>query len=117
VLGLASAKNVGAFAPYGACSAALAQYAHRAAEHEADRMQFGRPTATYKAVKHHCANKAVATELAKRVPISLGDETALVRRVEVTEASEGRDYTATVRAPSFLARSKAFMSGSSLVTI
>jgi len=51
------------------------------------------------------------------VPISLGDETALIRRVEVTEASEGRDYTGMVRAPSFLARSKAFMSGSSLVTI
>ncbi|MDO8389772.1 MAG: acyl-CoA dehydrogenase [Actinomycetota bacterium] len=35
-----------------------------AAEYAKVRIQFGRPIATYQAVKHHCANMAVATELA-----------------------------------------------------
>ena len=35
-----------------------------AAEYAKDRQQFGRPIAMFQAVKHHCANMAVATELA-----------------------------------------------------
>ncbi len=35
-----------------------------AAEYAKVRVQFGRPIGTYQAVKHHCANMAVATELA-----------------------------------------------------
>ncbi len=35
----------------------------RAAEYAKVRIQFGRPIATYQAVKHHCANMAVATEM------------------------------------------------------
>ena len=34
------------------------------AQYARDRVQFGRPIGTYQAVKHHCANMAVATELA-----------------------------------------------------
>lgn len=35
-----------------------------AAAYAKERVQFGRPIATFQAVKHHCANMAVATELA-----------------------------------------------------
>ena len=35
-----------------------------AAEYAKERLQFGRPIAMFQAVKHHCANMAVATELA-----------------------------------------------------
>jgi alkylation response protein AidB-like acyl-CoA dehydrogenase len=35
-----------------------------AAEYAKERIQFGRPIAMFQAVKHHCANMAVATELA-----------------------------------------------------
>ena len=37
---------------------------NQAAEYAKARLQFGRPIAMYQAVKHHCANMAVATELA-----------------------------------------------------
>jgi alkylation response protein AidB-like acyl-CoA dehydrogenase len=36
----------------------------QAAEYAKSRQQFGRPIAMFQAVKHHCANMAVATELA-----------------------------------------------------
>ena len=36
----------------------------QAAEYAKVRIQFGRPIGTYQAVKHHCANMSVATELA-----------------------------------------------------
>jgi alkylation response protein AidB-like acyl-CoA dehydrogenase len=36
----------------------------QAAAYAKDRVQFGRPIGTYQAVKHHCANMLVATELA-----------------------------------------------------
>src|SRR5690606_21300255 len=35
-----------------------------AAEYAKERIQFGRPIAMFQGVKHHCANMAVATELA-----------------------------------------------------
>ena len=35
-----------------------------AAEYAKERLQFGRPIAMFQAVKHHCANMAVSTELA-----------------------------------------------------
>jgi len=38
----------------------------QAAEYAKARTQFGRPIAMYQAVKHHCANMAVASELALR---------------------------------------------------
>ncbi|HVM65522.1 MAG TPA: acyl-CoA dehydrogenase, partial [Acidimicrobiales bacterium] len=37
---------------------------HQAAEYAKVRLQFGRPIAMFQAVKHHCANMAVASELA-----------------------------------------------------
>jgi alkylation response protein AidB-like acyl-CoA dehydrogenase len=37
---------------------------HQAAEYAKVRVQFGRPIATFQAVKHHCANMLVAAELA-----------------------------------------------------
>lgn len=40
-----------------------AECTRRAAEYAKVRVQFGRPIATYQAVKHHCANMAVATEM------------------------------------------------------
>jgi alkylation response protein AidB-like acyl-CoA dehydrogenase len=36
----------------------------QAADYAKSRVQFGRPIATFQAVKHHCANMAVASELA-----------------------------------------------------
>jgi len=36
---------------------------HQAADYAKERQQFGRPIAMFQAVKHHCANMAVATEL------------------------------------------------------
>jgi alkylation response protein AidB-like acyl-CoA dehydrogenase len=46
-------------------AAGVARAATRmAAEYAKVRVQFGRPIGTYQAVKHHCANMAVATELA-----------------------------------------------------
>jgi 3-oxochol-4-en-24-oyl-CoA dehydrogenase len=41
-----------------------AETTEQAAEYAKIRQQFGRPIATFQAVKHHCANMLVATELA-----------------------------------------------------
>jgi hypothetical protein len=56
------------------CTAMAAQYAK-------ERLQFGRPIGTYQAIKHHCANMAVETELATglvwdaaRAAVTGGDE-------------------------------------------
>jgi hypothetical protein len=43
----------------------------QAAEYAKVRIQFGRPIATYQAVKHHCANMAVAAELVGLTPSEL----------------------------------------------
>ena len=41
-----------------------AETTEQAAEYAKVRQQFGRPIATFQAVKHHCANMLVAAELA-----------------------------------------------------
>jgi alkylation response protein AidB-like acyl-CoA dehydrogenase len=37
----------------------------RAAEYAKDRVQFGKPIGTFQAVKHHCANMAIAVEASR----------------------------------------------------
>ena len=59
----------------------------QAAAYAKERIQFGRPIAMFQAVKHHCANMAVATELATsavwdaaRAAATGGDQFTLRRR-------------------------------------
>src|SRR5438067_4273170 len=66
-----------------------------AAEYAKVREQFGRVIATFQAVKHHCANMAVATELstavtwdAARASSTGGDQRALTAAVAATLAGE-----------------------------
>ena len=44
----------------------------RATEYAKERQQFGRPIAMFQAVKHHCANMLVASELAHRRGVGRG---------------------------------------------
>ncbi|HWB66518.1 MAG TPA: acyl-CoA dehydrogenase family protein, partial [Mycobacteriales bacterium] len=64
-----------------------------AAEYAKVREQFGRPIATYQAVKHHCANMLVATELATaavwdaaRAAVAGGDQRRYAAAVAATLA-------------------------------
>jgi alkylation response protein AidB-like acyl-CoA dehydrogenase len=66
-----------------------------AADYAKQREQFGRPIATFQAVKHHCANMAVATELATSVTWDAaraasvgGDQRALTAAVAATLAGQ-----------------------------
>jgi alkylation response protein AidB-like acyl-CoA dehydrogenase len=66
-----------------------------AAEYAKVREQFGRVIATFQAVKHHCANMAVATELATavtwdaaRAASTGGDQRALTAAIAATLAGE-----------------------------
>ena len=65
----------------------------RATEYAKVRQQFGRPIAMFQAVKHHCANMLVASELATaavwdgaRAASSGGDQFALAAAVAGVEA-------------------------------
>ena len=65
------------------------------------REQFGRPIATFQAVKHHCANMLVATELATaavwdaaRAASSGGDQFSYAAAVAATLALPAADLTA-----------------------
>jgi alkylation response protein AidB-like acyl-CoA dehydrogenase len=67
------------------------------------REQFGRPIATYQAVKHHCANMLVATELATaavwdaaRAASAEGDQRAFAAAVAATLAGPAADLCANL---------------------
>ena len=67
------------------------------------RVQFGRPIGTYQAVKHHCANMAVATELATaavwdaaRAASTGGEQRALTAAMAATLAASAADLCANL---------------------
>ncbi len=73
------------------------------AEYSKERIQFGRPIAMYQAVKHHCANMAVATELATsatwdaaRAAATGGDQLTYAAAVAATLAAPAADLCANL---------------------
>ncbi|HSM67912.1 MAG TPA: acyl-CoA dehydrogenase family protein, partial [Ilumatobacteraceae bacterium] len=73
------------------------------AEYSKERIQFGRPIAMYQAVKHHCANMAVATELATsavwdaaRASATGGDQLTYAAAVAATLAAPAADLCANL---------------------
>ncbi|MFO7281472.1 MAG: acyl-CoA dehydrogenase [Thermoanaerobacterales bacterium] len=79
-----------------ACTDAAAAYAK-------ERVQFGRPIGTFQAVKHHCANMAVATELATsavwdaaRAAAAGGDQLTYAAAVAATLAGPAADLCANL---------------------
>ena len=75
----------------------------RASAYAKDRMQFGRPIAMFQAVKHHCANMAVATELATsavwdaaRAAATGGDQLTYAAAVAATLAAPAADLCANL---------------------
>ena len=74
-----------------------------AAAYSKDRIQFGRPIAMYQAVKHHCANMIVATELATsavwdaaRAVATGGDQLTYAAAVAATLAAPAADLCANL---------------------
>ena len=74
-----------------------------AAAYAKERVQFGRPIAMYQAVKHHCANMAVATELATsavwdaaRAAATGGDQLHYAAAVAATLAAPAADLCANL---------------------
>lgn len=74
-----------------------------AAAYSKDRIQFGRPIAMYQAVKHHCANMIVATELATsavwdaaRAAELGGDQLTFAAAVAATLAGPAADLCANL---------------------
>jgi alkylation response protein AidB-like acyl-CoA dehydrogenase len=75
----------------------------RAADYAKERVQFGRPIAMFQAVKHHCANMAVATELATsavwdaaRAAATGGDQLTYAAAVAATLAGPAADLCANL---------------------
>jgi 3-oxochol-4-en-24-oyl-CoA dehydrogenase len=75
----------------------------QAAAYAKERIQFGRPIATFQAVKHHCANMVVATELATsavwdaaRAAASGGDQLTYAAAVAATLAASAADLCANL---------------------
>jgi alkylation response protein AidB-like acyl-CoA dehydrogenase len=75
----------------------------QAAAYAKERIQFGRPIATFQAVKHHCANMVVATELATsavwdaaRAAASGGDQLTYAAAVAATLAAPAADLCANL---------------------
>jgi len=73
------------------------------AEYSKERIQFGRPIAMYQAVKHHCANMAVATELstsavwdAARASATGGEQLTYAAAVAATLAAPAADLCANL---------------------
>ncbi len=73
------------------------------AEYSKQRIQFGRPIAMYQAVKHHCANMLVATELATsgvwdaaRATATGGDQLTYAAAVAATLAAPAADLAANL---------------------
>ncbi len=78
------------------CTEMAAQYAR-------ERIQFGRPIAMYQAVKHHCANMLVATEMATsavwdaaRAAQTGGDQLSYAAAVAATLAAPAADLCANL---------------------
>ena len=74
-----------------------------AAAYSKERIQFGRPIAMYQAVKHHCANMAVATELATsavwdaaRATATGGDQLTYAAAIAATLAAPAADVCANL---------------------
>ncbi len=74
-----------------------------AAEYAKNRLQFGRPIAMYQGVKHHCANMAVATELATsavwdaaRASTTGGDQLSYAAAVAATLSAPAADLCANL---------------------
>ncbi|MEZ5379187.1 MAG: acyl-CoA dehydrogenase [Acidimicrobiales bacterium] len=74
-----------------------------AAAYAKERIQFGRPIAMYQAVKHHCANMIVATELATsavwdaaRAASTGGDQLTYAAAVAATLAAPAADLCANL---------------------
>ena len=74
-----------------------------AAKYAKERIQFGRPIAMYQAVKHHCANMAVATEMATsavwdaaRAASTGGDQLTYAAAVAATLAAPAADLCANL---------------------
>jgi len=74
-----------------------------AAAYSKERIQFGRPIAMYQAVKHHCANMVVATELATsavwdaaRAATTGGDQLSYAAAVAATLAAPAADLCANL---------------------
>jgi alkylation response protein AidB-like acyl-CoA dehydrogenase len=74
-----------------------------AAEYAKQRIQFGRPIAMYQAVKHHCANMLVATELATaatwdaaRAAEAGGDQFTYTAAIAATLAGPAADLCANL---------------------
>jgi 3-oxochol-4-en-24-oyl-CoA dehydrogenase len=68
----------------------------QAAEYAKVRVQFGRPIATFQAVKHHCANMLVAAELATAATWDAGRAADAADRVGGTD--DQFSYTAAIAA-------------------
>jgi hypothetical protein len=75
----------------------------QAAAYAKERIQFGRPIAMFQAVKHHCANMVVATELATsavwdaaRAAASGGDQLTYAAAVAATLAAPAADLCANL---------------------
>ena len=75
----------------------------QAAAYAKDRIQFGRPIAMFQAVKHHCANMVVATELATsavwdaaRAAATGGDQLTYAAAVAATLAGPAADLCANL---------------------
>jgi alkylation response protein AidB-like acyl-CoA dehydrogenase len=75
----------------------------QAAAYAKERLQFGRPIAMYQAVKHHCANMLVATEMATaavwdaaRAASTGGDQLAYTAAVAATLAGPAADLCANL---------------------
>ncbi len=74
-----------------------------AAAYAKEREQFGRPIAMFQAVKHHCANMLVATELATglvwdaaRTDLDTGDQFSLAAAMSATAALPAADLCANL---------------------
>jgi alkylation response protein AidB-like acyl-CoA dehydrogenase len=74
-----------------------------ASEYAKERIQFGRPIAMYQAVKHHCANMCVETELstaavwdAARAASTGGDQQTLTAAIAAAIAVPGADLCANL---------------------
>ena len=74
-----------------------------AAEYAKERIQFGRPIAMFQAVKHHCANMAVAAELATsavwdaaRAAATGGDQLTYAAAVAATLSAPAADLCANL---------------------
>lgn len=85
------------------CTGMAAEATEMGAAYARDRIQFGRPIAMFQAVKHHCANMAVAAELATcavwdaaRAASVGGDQLTYAAAVAATLAAPAADLTANL---------------------